>query len=321
MNKGVLKIILKLSFILLLTGTLVVYCEIQLRKIPNIYTVKKEIFERQLDSIQVLILGNSQSQYDIDPDYFSSGSSKIKGFNLAYPSQSLYYDKELTFRYLDRIPKLKVVIISVSYFSLWSELYSAVESWRDAGYMFWNIKSNDPRFFDIRRSSYIALYGIDYAQDLLRRNFKNVYVDYPAVNGHGIEHLHHGIVLTVDAGKVRVKTHNDMMHYELINNNIDYMQSLITELKSRNIFTAIITTPVYKTYYENIDVKKEEINEDILNKLSVKNNVRYFNYLRDNRFDSTDFMNNDHLDNKGIEKFSKILNEDIIKSSNVFTGN
>jgi hypothetical protein len=308
LKKGILEIILKLSVIFILAGSLIVYCEIRLREIPNSYTVKKVLFEKQLDSIQVLILGNSQPLYGIDPKYFD-----LKGFNLANSSQSLYYDKEITLKYLDRMPKLKIVIISVSYFSMWSDLYTAYEDWRDAFYLFWDVKTNNPHKFDIRRLSYIALYGPAYTQNLFKRNFSNVGVDNPADNGRGICPPGYSFPLTDISGKERVKIHDDMMHDDLLKNNTEYLEEFISALQKRNIVPVLITTPVYKTYYDNMNPKKEEVNEEVLNNLSKKYSIKYLNYLKDSRFDSTDYANNDHLNDMGIEKYSKILNEEVIK--------
>ena len=36
-------------------------------------------------------------------------------------------------------------------------------------------------------------------------------------------------------------------------------------------------------------------------------------YLRDERFTTEDFFNIDHLNRRGAEKFSRILNEDVVK--------
>ena len=43
--------------------------------------------------------------------------------------------------------------------------------------------------------------------------------------------------------------------------------------------------------------------------LSSKYNVKYFNYFFDERFTDVDFVNSDHLDAYGAEKFTKILEE------------
>ena len=80
-----------------------------MRKLPNSYSIKKDNFESSLDSIKILFLGSSEPLDDIDP-----GQLDAKGYNLAALWQRLYYDKELTLRYVDRMPDLKIVFISIS---------------------------------------------------------------------------------------------------------------------------------------------------------------------------------------------------------------
>jgi hypothetical protein len=53
--------------------------------------------------------------------------------------------------------------------------------------------------------------------------------------------------------------------------------------------------------------------QETIKQITEKYGVPYFNYLRDDRFTEEDFVNSDHLNNKGAEKFSYILNEDVVK--------
>ncbi len=102
--------------------------ENRMRAIPNGYELKRQYFEMALDSIEVLVLGNSHLVQGVDPDYLG-----LKSFNLASQSQSYFYDKELTFRYLDKLTKLRAVIIPVDYFSFYYSLHD-IADWLDYGY-------------------------------------------------------------------------------------------------------------------------------------------------------------------------------------------
>src|ERR1700741_548291 len=82
----------------LLLGFILV--EFWLRSIPNSYNQKRIYLEQQLDSIEVLILGSSHSVDGINPQYIHP-----KAFNLGNISQSMYYDKSLTLKYLSRMPR------------------------------------------------------------------------------------------------------------------------------------------------------------------------------------------------------------------------
>ena len=49
--------------------------------------------------------------------------------------------------------------------------------------------------------------------------------------------------------------------------------------------------------------------QDEINRLTLKYNIAYFNFLKDARFNAPDFHSIDHVNNLGAEKFSRILNE------------
>lgn len=53
--------------------------------------------------------------------------------------------------------------------------------------------------------------------------------------------------------------------------------------------------------------------QETLKQISEKDGVPYFNYLRDERFTTQDFVDSDHLNKRGAEKFTRILNEDVVK--------
>jgi hypothetical protein len=73
-----------------------------------------------------------------------------------------------------------------------------------------------------------------------------------------------------------------------------------------------ITTPVLPTYYKFIDREIERKNTLAINGLCNKYSCKYFNYFRDDRFTEKDFYDNDHLNFIGAEKFSGIINDEII---------
>ncbi|HEX2396054.1 MAG TPA: hypothetical protein VHI78_11965, partial [Bacteroidales bacterium] len=117
MKKEVFIFIKKVLLLILPFLIILGFIELQLRKIPNSYAKKRQFFENSLGRINVLVLGSSQSLYDINPDYFN-----YIGFNLSDVNQSLYYDAEITLKFIDRMPSLKCVVLSVSYFSLWYQI-------------------------------------------------------------------------------------------------------------------------------------------------------------------------------------------------------
>jgi lysophospholipase L1-like esterase len=94
--------------------------------------------------------------------------------------------------------------------------------------------------------------------------------------------------------------------------NIKYLETLIEKLQSKNVRPVLVTTPVYHTYSDNIDKKNYDLMQKNVNDLVKKYNIKYFNYFTDNRFIDKDFITSDHLNEMGAEKFSKILDKDIL---------
>ena len=64
---------------------------------------------------------------------------------------------------------------------------------------------------------------------------------------------------------------------------------------------------MYKTYIENeLIIKKIKVNKFIQN-LITKYNIKYLDFEKNSDFTIKDFSNDDHLNAKGAEKYSIII--------------
>ena len=134
------------------------FTENRLSKVANSYNQKMSLAEKKAKEVEVMVLGASTALYGIDPTYFSH-----IGFNLANVSQSIYYDKRLAIKYINKMPNLKLIIIPVSYFSFYLQIHDSKEEWRDYFYYhFCGIEYKDLPIFDIKRYSYIDLYSFKF---------------------------------------------------------------------------------------------------------------------------------------------------------------
>jgi hypothetical protein len=313
MSRAVRKFLLKTILFLLPLALVFGYAEVRLRGMETTYSVKKRDFLQQKDSLEVLVLGSSHALYGIDPGQFS-----LRGYNLSNSSQTLYYDVRLTEKYLDEMPVLKAVIIPVSYFSLWYQLEDTKDAWRAYFYKkFWEIGSPEIRAMDVENFSYIMLYSPEIAWFYAKRGFhdKNV-TGSVRPNGWIAATRHEVDQLNDSLAKVRVELH-DRVHFEnRLYKNIRDLENLIAVLKKRNIVPIIITTPVSELYAKFAKPEVVLKNDEILNKLAQRTNIRYFNYFSDKRFLLSDFNDNDHLNPHGAVKLSKILNEEALGNIN-----
>lgn len=288
-----------------------IYVEYKLSTIQNSYNFKRSLLENRADSIEVLVLGHSHATYDYNPSYFS-----LKGYNLSNIGQSLFYDSKLTLKYVDEMPKLKMVIINVSYHTLGYELVDGIEGWRDYYYsQFWNVRFPEVKWHEAKNYSKTFLYTPKTTLDYIKKGFDvNLAEGYDRNGWLKMDTAGNFKNISDSLGKERIKFHNSEYLFKRVPENQRELELLVSELLKREIIPLIITPPVYATYYNNSDPEINKKNNEVIQSLCNKYNCMYFDYTRDNRFELRDFYDNDHLNFIGAEKFSKILNDEIIES-------
>ncbi len=303
------KLLVKI-FLLVLPVVLVLgYWEFRLWHVPNSYNTKRRHLESQLGRLQVLVLGSSQALQGIDPEYFSR-----PGFNLANVSQSLYYDAQLGLRYAEQMPRLKVVLIGISYFSFGFQLEDSIEAWRAYYYYhFWGVRPRNFSVFDPQAHSLIALYSFGMAQQYALKNFRVNLAEGYADNGWK------KVVQVSDERRVNDLTGQDraQFHTGLIKNgfyaaNRAYLEQLLKRLKERNIAVVFVSPPVYNTYRKFTDSAIDRLNEDQIKSLCREYGCGYYDYQADGRFTLADFDDNDHLNYQGAEKLSRLINSEVL---------
>lgn len=312
MKKDITRFLMKLFIVLVSAGVLIFYCELRLRAVPNTFTLKKNNFEQELDSIRILILGSSETVDGINP----LGLSKC-GFNLASESQSLYYDTELTLKYIDKMPKLEYVLISIAYFSLWYEVYSGIENWRDYYYYhFWNIPLNTPKVFDLRYFSYIALYGTNFTQVAFRKNFKTNADEDRITKAGWLKRVDSLKAENADSlGEQLTQTHSRSMTEDVFENNVAYLNKLVLELSKRKLTPIFVSTPVFYSYSDRMDPQRIKITGEVIAGICSKYHCLYFDFLNDSNFKLSDFADPAHLNFRGTEKLTRLINDKLSSGS------
>ncbi len=302
------RFIIKAVLFLTLLSSVIAIWEYQLGKVTNSYSKKRKQFESKLPSIEVLVLGASQLDQGVNPAYIN-----MKCYNLSTHAQSLFYDKELALKYIDRLPALKAVFIEVTFFSLWYEM-NGKEYWRKYFYyQFWNIKYPDFSPTDLNLYSKIVLYAPMLPLTAALKPAKvNMAED---ISPDGWYMVKESLPITDTMGKRMA----DDLYYQCndisFKSNIQYLKTLITELDKRNIKVVLITPPVTRLMDKYANKRKIAITDSVLNAFTAQYNCKFMNYWQDKRFVDSDFYNADHLNVRGAEKFSKILNTEVLMDS------
>jgi hypothetical protein len=282
------------------------YFEINLTQIDNLCSKKKWLLERDLNNIEVLVLGNSHALNGINPQHF-----QFPGFNLANVSQSHYYDAQLLSRYLPRMPRLKIVLIVVDYFTLEYNFSRSSEYWRTFFYerVFGFPPELNNHNLDIKRFSLIELYGREYMFFFLQNHFSVDMAGEMRSNGF-VERLGGTVG---DKPQNRIEVHHSIMDKRNILNNVSYLEGMIVSLKQKSVMPVIVSMPTTRGYFRHIDQEKYHRMQANIKLLCQQYDIPYFDFFgKGGSLADKLFSDYDHLSLFGSEVFSKKLNRDIL---------
>jgi hypothetical protein len=305
-------LVLAAPFLVLLAAFQVQYS----RQRPNAFAAKKFLLERQLQRVEVLVLGPSYSDDGVLP-----GLLGRPAFNLAMPSQSLYYDRALLNKYLGRMPSLKTVLLPVSYVTLETELDSGAEPWRCYYYHYeyglphrvWSMAWHPRNFlaFCLDDRSPVAT--------LLGRG-KDFIADYDPWGSFTNRQDRSPMSLDSecnsrlrDSAVTMLKCQKKDMRAVYLAENEQILLDMIHELQRRGISPILLSLPVHRYYAEERDAGVCRQETAAVARIRTQTGVAYFDFTCDSRFSDGDFREASHLNLPGAEKFSQILRHEVLE--------
>ncbi|WP_310557324.1 hypothetical protein [Flavobacterium sp.] len=275
--------------------------EVLIRKIPNDYLYKKESLDKCAKNIEVLFLGNSHFFYGVNPAFIQK-----KSFNAACASQSLNFDFEIMKKYQNDFKNLKYIVLPIDYLSLFTTIEKSKENWRVKNY---NL------YFDINYN-YALEDNSELFSNNLKTNFKKLKYYYIKKQntltttslgwGNGFDSKNNQDL--IKSGKESAIRHRSD-DVDIFNQNIVILKSIVEFAKTNHIQLLLISSPVYKTYIDNLNPYQMNKTIQVAKDLDERyKNVKYINWMNNKAFVKSDFYDADHLNNIGAEKLSKKLN-------------
>ncbi|MDW3651727.1 MAG: hypothetical protein R8P61_31890 [Bacteroidia bacterium] len=292
------RVMIYLSPILILMLSL----EITQRKLPNDYSHKKEMLESKLGSIESLILGTSHSYMGINPSMFEG-----KAFNLASTAQTLYFDRFLFEKYHQDMPKLKRLILPISYSSLGTEAYLNPGVFNKSYHFayFYGSKAFINKLAP-RRFSLVSLFTV-------KRSVDRTLAYYQGEDDL-VESDEYGWYVGDDApkdpeasGKTTGAIHDSYYDEKLIPENLNHIARIIEACKESDIEIYLVSLPMYKSYMETVKQERYELMVQKVDSLAHEYEISYFNHTFDDRFVIGDFFDSNHLNEKGAGIFTEEL--------------
>lgn len=278
-----------------------------LRCIPNDGSFREKQLNERRNQITTLILGDSHPYFGIDPK-FMSGSS----FNLAAVSETPDLTALILAHEIKRLPKLKTVVVGVSYFSLFESLEAGSESWR-------------LRHYTIYRHMHVGTYPKHYFESSsfsTMQNIKRLY-EYYVENQSEISCNNYGAGNTYtnsDSMRIQETAHTAAKRHtfnltDAATKTWQYKQQaalkdMVLQAERHKIRLIFTILPVTNNYRNRIPEQQRQLVEHTLKNLATNNeHVRFLDFSDNRNFKTQDFYDADHLNTTGAKKLSILLNQ------------
>jgi hypothetical protein len=293
------------------------YFEYRLSFLNTNYFYKRIALESEIRKIEVLVDGSSNTFYGVNPDQFSR-----RGFNLAFPGHGMFYDAKMIRKFSERMPALRMVVLTVNFFTLGTADAEFTQGWRayfDRQYF--GLPTNGGEgvigalkfWFEPSNFSKIALFGGSIATQA-QQDFKAP-VDIVASPSGWFDAGTVSVDPSLRLGPEAAKGHSSGTSEKNYVPNLKYWDELIDDLKRRKIAVVIVQLPTDVSYHESLDPKKVRTMRKTLEEFAKRHGIGYVDYTSDPRFSSRDFSWElvDHMNATGANKFGRILDEEVIQ--------
>lgn len=298
----------KLLFVIIPVIAVILFFEFSLRKTDDTYARKKEIFEKHKSSARVLITGNSQALYGVNPDVLS-----VPSLNMAFVNQDIWYDVQMIQTAMTEMRELKVVLLQLNYLSFGYRLDKVSEAWR-CGFYFSRWGFQKP-YDDVllRDYSFLALYTPRIALSRFRYHLKPP-SGFP-MSGRGFERVSpkYSVLVNDSSARFWVRRHNAFMDLTNHQRNFDLLRTLARRLQKKNILFVVFSSPLspdYQRFGNHTIIIK---NEAFIKRLISENAAFYWDFRGNSSFQRQDFLDDYHLNANGAAKLSHKIDSCLLR--------
>jgi hypothetical protein len=291
--------------------------ELYLRNINTLYSYKMNGALKNADSIQLLVLGNSHACYGVDPEKFD-----LYAYNLAQPNQSLYFDKRITLKHLDKLVNLRYVLISIDFHSLYFSSQGMRDQWSYYAYGI-EYKNN---ITTASKLSCLLGYTPSVALSFLRKELlagnagHRLPVDLDK-GGCVYQPKNNGWVYFVQTDSSEMRPDGYALRAGVFNNAVKNLkekpeilsdlEDFIVRLQRNQITPILITPPSFRDFNNQLSRITRDQNKSDIFYLTQKYGIEYWDFM-DMPLNMSNFYNCDHLNSVGAGRFSEALNSKLM---------
>ncbi len=293
----------------------VITIEILTRKIPSSATVGATILKESKDEINTLVLGASQNKRAINPEFLSQKTLNVAGTKQGYKAD-YYLVKDLQ----QQLPQLKRVILACTYRHFESPS-NPKNFWKYRAFLhYYNVNAFERTTYFKDRLLFLS------NPDFYAKQLKAHYINKTAYtyNKFGFQ------TDTIDSrfGKLNYNKIEIEKTYRpkypptskvFLESNSIWFHKLIQLCQAKNLEIVISLTPVYDSYKKQREPDALMRRDSILNELTHSyNNIKLFDMENNGEFEVNDYLNENHLNARGAEKFTRTLDTFLSKTKLYF---
>lgn len=280
--------------------------EIMLRKVDYAVSKKAVYFENHKSEIKILALGSSHFERGINPMFLDWPT-----LNLGNSGQRINENYDLYKHFIKQLPQLKLVIVELSYDWLERDKSLTPAIIDHENLIYYDTNTFDRRVMPWDYSLYLS--DSDYYSKILLDKLKGK--TESRYNSFGFDTLRYfGYYQSVgyknekiEDQEIFVQNAEDSAQFQ---KNVQVFKNLIKDCRNRGISVLVFNTPNHFRYNELRDpeiVSRRDSLENAL--LSEFAGLKILDLENNTDFTAKYFYNADHLNPKGAEKATRILNE------------
>lgn len=282
--------------------------ELLVLNIPINYKVFGTYLDKHSRKIEVMALGSSQMKCGFNP-----ALSDESAINFASTSQHHNEDFHILKGTIDRLPKLKHVLLEVSYNHL--ELpHHPNDYWKNTIYLkYYNVNAFERPTWFKDRLVYLSNPRF-YSHKLMDYYFYKT--DHSQLNEYGFDiNNYEGVFKKLNYDETKIASHKfkiiDREDTAIFKKNTAYLFEMLDYLQAKKLKVIVATLPLYKTYLKERNPNVVQRRDSVLSVIKKKySNVILLNEETDTlQFTAKDFLNENHLNPDGAKKFTAMVNQ------------
>lgn len=270
-------------------------------RMNNTFYAKTKLIQETADSVEVMILGSSQNWRAINPDFLS-----ISCAPLAHGGSAFNIDYLLFKKHYNQFPRLKVVILETSYHTF-DETRTRTWNKNHLFFIYYGINNYNG---SIPKSDYFLVTANP--KDYITRLWTaSVFPEFGEYNKYGFITSE---IQTIESGHydpsfLKKRHQGENQENFLANNHL--LREIVKTCTQKHIEVVFLSPPKYYTYNDLNSEHKLAKRESIFNEYRNQKYVHIWNYEKFLEKKGDLFSNEDHLNVKGAEIFSKEINDRI----------